>query len=561
MAQPVGNDVTGFAGDRVGAAALAKQAPAVIGARTPAADQTPTRVLPAELGKLSQAEIKLLHARLRAAALALAVTNGTLLTWRLLSIGEPLWPAHLALVILIAVCYFLLRVPGTAPAPILRIIEVLIFGLTALFLAARQYYVGIHAASTGNSTMFVVMIKNTIISAILVMLCYCMLIPRSWKQAARVAIAIAVLPLVTQASLVAFHSSVRQLALHVATWERVGENFVILSIAVGLSVFGTYVITGLRVEAFEARQLNQYRLGRRLGVGGMGEVYLAEHQLMKRPCAIKLIRADRASLPSTLPRFEREVRAMARLSHPNAVEIFDYGRAEDGTFFYVMEYLPGLDLDEIVIRHGPMPPGRVVYLLRQACEALTEAHSMGLIHRDLKPANIIAAKRGGKYDFAKILDFGLVKETTPEIDLALSREGTVRGTPMFIAPEQAMGSSNVDHRSDLYTIGGVAYYLLTGRGPFERESAARLLIAHARDPVEPPSQHNPNIPADLERVVMRCLEKAPADRYPDAASLAAAFGACAVAQEWDDQLAAQWWREFEPTIHVDAASTRRPQPT
>jgi eukaryotic-like serine/threonine-protein kinase len=522
------------------------------GTETLRQDQLPTRVLPYDSGKQPRAETGLLRTRLRAAALYLAVAQSSLLVWRLLSAGEPLWRPHLALIVLIAACYGALSIRGPVPSLALRIIETAIFGLTALFLAFRQYDWGLHAAAAGSATAYVVILKNTIISSILVMLCYCMLIPGNWKRAARVALAIALLPLLTQALLVGFHPSVRHLALGVATWERIGENFVILSLAAGLSIYGTHVITSLRTEAAEARQLNQYRLGRRLGVGGMGEVYLAEHQLLKRPCALKVIRPDYASHATTLARFEREVRAMARLSHPNTVEIFDYGRGDDGTFFYVMEYLPGLDLDQLVTRHGPMPPGRVIYLLRQACEALAEAHAIGLIHRDLKPANIIAARRGGKHDFAKILDYGLVRETTPDYDVTLSREGTVRGTPMFIAPEQAMGGRDLDHRSDLYTIGGVAYYLLTGRGPFDCETMPRMLIAHARDPVEPPSRINPNVPPDLEKVILRCLEKAPSDRYPDASSLADAFAACTAAADWNDHIALAWWREFEPDVEREA---------
>ena len=175
------------------------------------------------------------------------------------------------------------------------------------------------------------------------------------------------------------------------------------------AIFGTHTINTLRVEAHEARMLNQYRLGRKLGGGGMGEVYLAEHQLLKRPCAIKLIRSERAGDAHTLARFEREVRATAQLSHWNTIEIFDYGRNDDGVFYYVMEYLPGLSLADLVRRYGPMPPARVIYLLRQACDALHEAHEAGLIHRDIKPANLLAAYRGGLHDVTKLLDFGLVK--------------------------------------------------------------------------------------------------------------------------------------------------------
>ena len=227
----------------------------------------------------------------------------------------------------------------------------------------------------------------------------------------------------------------------------------------------------------------------------MGEVYLAEHRLLKRPCALKVIRPERAGDPRSLERFEHEVRATARLSDPNIVEVYDYGRTEDGTFFYVMEYLHGLSLDELVARHGPMPPGRVIYLLRQACEALAEAHAAGLIHRDLKPANLFAARRGRRYDFVKLLDFGLVEAVAARHEVGPSRERTVCGTPQYMAPEQITGDRAVDGRCDLYALGGVAYTLLTGRPPFEGETATQVMNAHVRDPVVPPSRHRPDIPA------------------------------------------------------------------
>ena len=265
----------------------------------------------------------------------------------------------------------------------------------------------------------------------------------------------------------------------------------------------------------------------------MGEVYLAEHQLLKRPCALKLIRPGSAGDPRALARFEREVRATARLSHPNTVEIYDYGRTEDGTFYYVMEYLPGLSLDELVERHGPLPAGRVIYLLRQACQALREAHAAGLIHRDIKPANIFAA-RGGRHDVAKLLDFGLVKPVAeaPAASIQLRRRARSPARRCTWRPSRPAASRSLDARSDIYSLGAVAYFLLTGRPPFEGENAIGVMIAHARDPVVPPSQVRPGIPEDLERIVLRCLAKDPADRFPDAESLDEALASCESAREW-----------------------------
>jgi serine/threonine-protein kinase len=290
------------------------------------------------------------------------------------------------------------------------------------------------------------------------------------------------------------------------------------------------------------QQLGQYRLISRLGAGGMGEVYLAEHCMLGRRCAIKVIRPEQAGDARVLARFEREVRMTARLSHWNTIEIFDFGRTEDGALYYAMEYLPGLSLENIIEQHGPMPAERVIHLLRQICQSLREAHGLGLIHRDIKPANLFAAQRGGMYDVAKLLDFGLVKPTAEDASAHLTHDGAISGTPLFMSPEQASGTGNVDARSDIYSLGAVAYALLTGRPPFERESRMEVLVAHIREEATPPSQLEPDVPADLEHIVLRCLAKTPADRYQSAASLEEALACCEAADQWTQACAARWWQ-------------------
>jgi len=275
----------------------------------------------------------------------------------------------------------------------------------------------------------------------------------------------------------------------------------------------------------------------------MGEVYLAEHRMLKRPCAVKLIRREQAGDPHALARFEREVQATARLSHWNTVEIYDYGRTEDGTFFYVMEYLPGLSLEDLLDRHGPLPAERVVHLLRQTCQGLREAHAVGLIHRDIKPGNIFVAQRGGLYDVVKLLDFGLVKPLADIDSARLTAEGAISGTPLYMSPEQARGLDEIDARSDIYSLGAVAYMLLTGRPPFEGTNPLDVMIAHARDDVMPPSKFQADVPADLEGVILRCLAKRPDDRFQDADSLEQSLAACAAADQWTQAHAADWWRE------------------
>ncbi len=240
--------------------------------------------------------------------------------------------------------------------------------------------------------------------------------------------------------------------------------------------------------------------------------------------------------------------ATAKLSHWNNIDIFDYGRAADGTFYYVMEYLPGLSLADLVTRYGPLPPERVIFLLRQTCDALAEAHSMGLIHRDIKPANIFAAERGKVYDVAKLLDFGMVKPLGSFDSPELTHDGSITGSPLFMSPEQATGESEPDERSDIYSLGVVAYYLLTGRPPFEGTQPIQILLAHAQRPPTPLSTIQPEIPADLEAVVMRCLAKSPGDRFRSAVELAQAFDECEHAPRWSHARAAAWWNEVAGPI-------------
>jgi serine/threonine-protein kinase len=265
---------------------------------------------------------------------------------------------------------------------------------------------------------------------------------------------------------------------------------------------------------------------------------------MKRPCAIKLIRPHRAGDPKMLARFEREVHATAQLSHWNTIEIFDYGRSANGDFYYVMEYLPGLSLSALVRRYGPLPPGRVIFLLRQVCDALREAHGVGLIHRDIKPGNIFSAHRGGVYDVAKLLDFGLVKPIAEIESAQLTMEGAMTGSPHYMSPEQAM-EGTADARSDIYALGATAYFLLTGQPPFDDEKALKVILAHASEKVIPPSELQTDVPHDLEQVVLQCLEKSPSDRFQSVEQLDAALAACESAGQWTREDARRWWNAVE----------------
>jgi serine/threonine-protein kinase len=267
--------------------------------------------------------------------------------------------------------------------------------------------------------------------------------------------------------------------------------------------------------------------------------------MLKRPCVVKLIRPDKALDPQVLARFEREVQMTARLSHWNTVEIFDYGRTDDGTFFYVMEYLPGLNLDELLTRHGPLPAARVIHFLRQTCQALREAHAVGLIHRDIKPGNIFVAQRGGLYDVVKLLDFGLVKPIAEIDSVRLTFDGSISGTLLFMSPEQARSATELDARSDIYSLGAVAYTLLCGRAPFEKSNPIDVIISLDRDPVVPLSAVRNDVPPDLEAIVLRCLAKRREDRFQDVESLDEALSRCIAPTQWTQANAAIWWRDRE----------------
>jgi serine/threonine-protein kinase len=295
-----------------------------------------------------------------------------------------------------------------------------------------------------------------------------------------------------------------------------------------IAVFAAARADALQRRAFEAErradQIGQYTLRRKLGEGGMGEVFLAEHRLLKRPCAVKFIRPEVAAHPAAAARFAREVEAVTRLTHANTVRVYDYGRADDGAFYYVMEYLDGPTLDRLVADHGPLPPGRVVHLLRQLCGALAEAHAAGLVHRDLKPGNVIVARLGGVCDVAKLLE---LDESAADGDDRLTRAGMVLGTPAYMAPEQAAGEP-VDARGDVYSLGAVAHYALVGRPPFGGKNARQVMAAHRTEPVPPLG----GVVADLAAVVARCLAKDPADRFPTVRDLDRALAACGCGADW-----------------------------
>jgi serine/threonine-protein kinase len=315
----------------------------------------------------------------------------------------------------------------------------------------------------------------------------------------------------------------------------------------GVAVVISHVVTGLGQQVARAREMGSYQIGELLGRGGMGEVYHATHRMLARPAAIKLIRAemlggdDPAAAQLAVARFRREAKTAASLRSPHTVELYDFGVTDDQTLYFVMELLEGLNLEALVRQHGPMPAGRVVHVLRQVCASLEEAHVCGLVHRDIKPANIHIGRVGLVHDFVKVLDFGLVKPIThgPEHSIA-TEGGLVIGTPGYMAPEIAL-SGSVDGRADLYSLGCVAYYLLTGRQVFEGNTPMQVFAHHLQSAPTPPSQTGPNaVPRDLEQLVLACLAKDPEDRPQSAAELDRRLAAADV-EPWTEVHAREWW--------------------
>ena len=322
-----------------------------------------------------------------------------------------------------------------------------------------------------------------------------------------------------------------------------------------MAYVGARVVYSLGAEVTRARELGSYRLEDRLGEGGMGEVWRASHRLLARPAAIKLIRARAPDsgagiVDDARRRFEREAQVIAQLRSPHTVTLFDFGIADDGSFYYVMELLDGVDAERLVKRFGPVPAERVVHVLRQMCHSLSEAESCGLVHRDIKPANIFLCRYGEDHDFVKVLDFGIAKvahDTSPDAETMMTVPNVVQGTPAFIAPEQALGSADVDIRADIYSTGCVAYWLLTGDLVFTADTPMKLLLAHAHTPPQPPSARTEiPIPSDLEALVLACLAKDREHRPQSARDLLARLDGVVLREPWTEERAREWWRMHMP---------------
>ena len=310
-----------------------------------------------------------------------------------------------------------------------------------------------------------------------------------------------------------------------------------------IASIGAHVIGHLQLQEYRLQRIGRYQIMRTLGAGGMGEVYLARHGLLKRVCAIKLLAPNNPVNETTRKRFEREAQHTSQLAHPNTIQIFDFGTADDGRLFYAMEFVEGADLRRIVLRYGTLPPARAIYLLLQACRSIQHAHDNGIIHRDIKPENCIVAGAGSQPDFLKVLDFGLAKTLREEGDPQLSVTGAVLGTPHYMAPELCLNRP-VDARTDVYSLGCVLYFLVTGQTLFRAASWMEVMMLQTAEAPEAPTALNAEVPLDLERVILTCLRKDPDARFASAAELGDALLACRAAGSWSIKDATAWWDQY-----------------
>jgi hypothetical protein len=315
-----------------------------------------------------------------------------------------------------------------------------------------------------------------------------------------------------------------------------------------------------RRAALKARQLGQYALDDKIGEGAFGAVYRAHHALMRRPVAVKLLQTEKLT-QSSAARFEREVQLTSQLTHPNTITLYDYGRTPEGIFYYAMEYLDGLTIDRLVKQYGAQPEGRVIAILRQVCGSLAEAHAIGLVHRDIKPANVFLTQRGGVPDFVKVLDFGLVKVRDVPGGAELTMAEATLGTPLYMSPEAVEHANDVDARSDLYSLGAVGYFLVTGEALFDCLTLGEVLMHQVKDlPVRPSARLGKLISPDLEELLMRCLAKNPASRPANARELDDSLARCRSAADWTRELADEWWRKFA-AVQSEKTMVTKPPPS
>lgn len=385
---------------------------------------------------------------------------------------------------------------------------------------------------------------------------FALLIPVSWRQT----IVASLFSALTLPAAMALHI----LLGHVPS-PTLGQ-WILINLAPMLMVAATAPLSrylfSLGAQVNKAREAGSYEFIERLGLGGMGEVWRARHRMLAREAAVKLIRPrtvglhESDAIEAARRRFEREAKATAALQSPHTVTLYDYGVTDEGALYYAMELVKGMDLEDLVRKYGPQPPERVVRILTQVCDSLAEAHAHGLTHRDIKPRNILIGRLGLEFDFVKVVDFGLVKALRDSDQTQLTQDGTTTGTPAYMAPEVAMGTADVDERADLYAVGCVGYWLLTGHNVFEGKTAMAVALDHVQTKPIPPSERvETPIPRRLEAAILDCLAKKPEDRPQSALELKALLAGALDGDDWNGHSAESWWRVHAPDV---AAQTHAP---
>ncbi len=516
--------------------------------------------------RLSSDTAELLRARLRI-VVGLFLVDSIVFVARDLSHGDTFllwWRVALAL------CYLLAGVVLVGSTPLsltrLRALEVAVIAPFTVMLAAYYSRDLLQWALSNDGILAPGQPEALAFPFFVVTVCYAMFIPAGWRRVLAMVGPVSAMPFVVL--LVVRAQVMQQAGVPLRLSYLQVSNLALLSVfEIVIAVISASTIHSLRAKAFEAKRLGHYQLKKAIGSGGMGEVWEAEHHMLASPAAIKLIRPDMVAAGDTpaaeavLRRFEREAKATASLRSPHTVTVHDFGIAADGTFYYVMEMLPGVDLDRLVRRFGPLEPGRAVHLLRQVCDSLSEAHDRGLVHRDVKPANIFACRLGRSHDFVKLVDFGLAKShgAALESEASLTQEGSIIGTPAYMAPETVLGKADTGPRADIYSLGCVGYWLLTGEVVFDEETSMAVAVAHVKNAPTPPSQRsNRVIPAALEAVILACLEKDPGNRPQSADEVRRLLDECLPSDgAWDESLAEEWWTMHMPDESLTDSTGRR----
>jgi len=441
--------------------------------------------------------------------------------------------------------------------PRLRLLEVGMAAITIARLGACSYFVVANRIEAGAELLALAEVYNTTMAVGGLIVIYGVLIPNVWQRTAVMAGSMAAVPVAGLVAVRIFDADFYRALQSIVGPETVVDLGLALVISVLTATVGTQIIYALRREARVARNMGQYQLQERIAIGGMGEIWRASHRFLARPAAIKVIQPDkvdpldREAAAQVLERFEREAQATATLESLHTVRVYDFGRTDAGEFYYAMELLNGFDVEQLIERYGPISPARAVHLLVQVCDSLAEAHELGQVHRDIKPSNLFLCKVGLAFDVVKVLDFGLVTRAGSEetSDARLQDEG-MAGTPAYMAPEQVLAVTTIDERADIYALGCVAYWMLSGHTLFDIERPIAMAVAHVKAPPMPLGRRTElPIPKDLEAVIMQCLEKDPGRRPTTAEELASALLACDCGPLWGPLAARDWWQQHRPLEH------------